>query len=246
MTSAMLRAALLAGVMVLGCKQSELTPCKRGATFEVRVVDNDSAYMKKLFAHVGSDRGGQPTDSVALAAGVRADVDQWRHDTVTEHGLPTGGKTYTDYYLYASDRGALERVLDAFEPPPADREVLLEYVVPVRSARDRRPWWRTYLVVKAPMLTTDAIGRASVGSNEVTNPSIENGPIVLLELTPAGRDAFAKGTAAAVGKKVATVLDGEVVNAPVIQEQITGGKLALNMRSVALANETATKLGCVK
>lgn len=49
-----------------------------------------------------------------------------------------------------------------------------------------------------------------------------------------------------MGRKVATLLDGEIVNAPIIQETITGGKLTLNMDSVALANETATKLGCVK
>lgn len=193
MTRDMLRGAVVASLIAVGCKGKELEPCKRGATFEVRVVDNDSAYMKKAFAHVGSDRDGNPTDPVALESGVRADVDQWMHDTVTADGLPTGTKRYTDYYVYAYEKGALERYLAALEPTPTDREIRIEHVVPRPSARDPRPLWRTYFVEKAPMLTTDAIGRASAGSSPVLNGAIEGGPIVLLELTPAGRDAFAKG-----------------------------------------------------
>jgi hypothetical protein len=242
----MLRGAVVASLLAVGCKNAELTPCTRGATFEVRVVDHDSAYMKTVFAHVGSDRGGQPTEPGALEAGIRADVDQWMHDRVTTDGLPTGMTQYTDYYLIAYDRAALDRYLAALEPPPADREIRIEHIVPLPDARDTRPQWRTYLVEKTPMLTTDAIGRARAGSNPAMNGAIAGGPIVTIELTPAGRAAFAKGTAAAVGRKVATILDGEIVNAPIIEEPITGGRLALTMRSVALANEAATKLGCVK
>lgn len=85
----------------------------RTAKLEMKVVDDcstynptgctkdnsahdGSPYMKKLFAKVGSDRQGQPTDPEAIRLEIRAEVDQWRPDE--------GGDTHTDYYLLAPDR----------------------------------------------------------------------------------------------------------------------------------------------
>jgi hypothetical protein len=244
MTTAM-RTLVVATVLLVGCKDADLKPCKRGATFEVRVVDNDSPYMKKVFRLVGSDRNGQPSDPAAQAAGIRAEVDQWSHDTVTDDGLPTGGKRYTDYYLYAHDSAALTKYVATLEPPPGDREIKVEPSPGIPDAVDPRPLWRTFLVEKTPMLTTDHVGRVNATTTELTE-NIKDLPIVLVELTPAGRDAFAKGTAAVVGRKVAVMIDGEIVNAPIIQAKIPGGKLSIRMSSPALANELATKLACVK
>lgn len=85
----------------------------RTAKLEMKVVDDcsvyspagctqatsahdGSPYMKKLFAHVGSDRKGNPSDPEAIRLDIRAEVDQWRPDE--------GGDTHTDYYLIAADR----------------------------------------------------------------------------------------------------------------------------------------------
>ncbi|NVB83750.1 MAG: protein translocase subunit SecD [Kofleriaceae bacterium] len=85
----------------------------RTAKLEMKVVDDcttynptgctkdnsthdGSPYMKKLFAKVGSNRQGQPTDPEAIRLEIRAEVDQWRPDE--------GGDMHTDYYLIAPDR----------------------------------------------------------------------------------------------------------------------------------------------
>ncbi len=85
----------------------------RTAKLEMKVVDDcttyspagctkdnsahgGSAYMKKLYAHVGSDRKGNPTEPKAIELEIRAEIDQWRPDE--------GGDTHSDYYLIAPDR----------------------------------------------------------------------------------------------------------------------------------------------
>jgi preprotein translocase subunit SecD len=85
----------------------------RTAKLEMKVVDDcttynpagctkdnsahgGSPYMKKLYAHVGSDRKGNPTDPKAMELEIRAEIDQWRPDE--------GGDAHTDYYLIAPDR----------------------------------------------------------------------------------------------------------------------------------------------
>jgi preprotein translocase subunit SecD len=71
------------------------TPSPKGCTTESSTHDG-SPYMKKLFAHVGSDKKGNPTDPEAAALGVKADVEQWKPDQ--------GGGVHTDYTLVAYDR----------------------------------------------------------------------------------------------------------------------------------------------
>ncbi|HEX5063584.1 MAG TPA: protein translocase subunit SecD [Kofleriaceae bacterium] len=85
----------------------------RTAKLEMKVVDDctvytpsgctaanstheGSPYMKKLYAHVGSDRKGVATDPEAVKLDIQADIDQWRPDE--------GGASHTDYYLLAPDR----------------------------------------------------------------------------------------------------------------------------------------------
>ena len=70
-------------------------PGPQGCTAASATHDG-SPYMKKLFAHVGSDRKGNPSEPEAVRLDVRAEVDQWRPDE--------GGSTHTDYYLMAYDR----------------------------------------------------------------------------------------------------------------------------------------------
>lgn len=58
---------------------------------------------------------------------------------------------------------------------------------------------------------------------------IENGNqnVVAIEFTDEGADKFADLTAANVGHKIAILLDGEVLTAPVVNEPITGGKAVI-------------------
>ncbi|MBA3458369.1 MAG: protein translocase subunit SecD [Deltaproteobacteria bacterium] len=72
----------------------------RTAKLEFKVVDENSEYMKRLYAHVGSEgKENRPTDPAAIAAEIRAEIDQWRPED--------GGGMRTDYFLMAHDREQL-------------------------------------------------------------------------------------------------------------------------------------------
>ena len=69
----------------------------RTAKLEFKVVDENSEYMKRLYAHVGSEgKENRPTDPAAIAADIQAEIDQWRPED--------GGGMRTDYFLMAHDR----------------------------------------------------------------------------------------------------------------------------------------------
>ena len=69
----------------------------RTAKLEFKVVDNNSEYMKRLYAHVGSEgKEGTPTEPRAIELEIRAEIDQWRPED--------GSGLQTDYFLLAHDR----------------------------------------------------------------------------------------------------------------------------------------------
>jgi preprotein translocase subunit SecD len=66
---------------------------------EFKVVDNNSKYMQALFKHVGSTgKEDQATDPGAVAYGIKARYEQWRHEE--------GGNREEDYYIEAFDFAA--------------------------------------------------------------------------------------------------------------------------------------------
>ncbi len=78
-------------------KQQTRDIIARTAKLEFKVVDDGSAFMNKLYAHVGSEgKEGKPTDPRAIRDGIRAEIDQWRPDD--------GGTLHTDYFLIGYDR----------------------------------------------------------------------------------------------------------------------------------------------
>jgi len=231
-------------VALAACGKSEVptTPCERDAKLEVRIVDNDAPFMKKLFAHVGSEgREGRPRDPAAIEAGVRADIDAWRTEQVTANGFPRDSQRETDYYLLALDRPALDRYLASYERPPDDREIRIEFVAarPDVEYLEARAHWRTYYVMKESMLDNREIGDVELATNPVTE-----GPMLVFELTSEGKRAFAKGTAATVGKKVATMIDGAILSAPIINGAITGGRFSINLPTQVAAEALLAKLRC--
>jgi ribosomal protein S24E len=77
----------------------------RTGKLEFKVVDDGSEYMKKVFAKVGLERDGAPTDPRAIADEIRAEVDQWRDEG--------DGSVHADHYLIAHDRMELVTVAQA-------------------------------------------------------------------------------------------------------------------------------------
>lgn len=80
-----------------------------------------------------------------------------------------------------------------------------------------------YVVGRKPLLTGDIVKRATAAIDPYTNE-----PVVSIELTPTGASAFAALTESAIGRRLAVVLNGHVISAPVIRERIEGGRLQVS------------------
>ena len=193
----------------------------RSGVLEFMVVDDGTAFMKRVFQKVGSDgMEGKATDPEALAAGISSGIDQWRPDAVDE--------THSDFYLRGPERGSLERYftrLAASDPAfavPDDRVLRFELVDP-ELAGDK-PLWRSYLLERKPVLTGAAIANAET----VTDPNLRR-PLVLLDFSRDGTRTFGDVTARIAGRKLAIVLDGTVKSAPIINEPIRGGRASITM-----------------
>jgi preprotein translocase subunit SecD len=236
-----MRAAILLVLVGCGHHDDERKPCtKPTAHLEIVSVDDNSAYMKSVYAHVGSDRHDQPTDPDAIAAGVSAEIDVWS-ETETKAGMELRGASHTDYYLIGHDRAALEKYLATLAPVPNDRKLVLEHVMPLPDAKDRRAYWRTYYVSTTKVIDETAI--ESANSVEPDDKRIYR-PAVIVKLTPTGQAAFAEATAKRVGHKMATIVDGVVVTAPVLNGAIKGGSVMISMPSTSDADQLFLRLGC--
>lgn len=220
----------------------------RGGKLAFHIVDNNADYMRRMFAHVGLENDGA-TDPRARADEIRAEVDQWR--------APAGDRQ-TDYYLFAYDReeevtperarqlgcasrdtpirclvtgrAVIQRYLDdlaAADPSfrvPEDRTIGYERVVRERDAGDPRPFWRTYYLERE-----SAVTGASVASAKGEIDTYSKHPVVMLEFDKSGAQAFGDLTARIAGKKLATVLDGRIQSAPVVNDPIRGGRAVITM-----------------
>jgi len=236
-----------------------------------QVVDNDSPFMKQVFAHVGQTRDGAPTDPAAIEAEIAAEIDQWRPDS--------GGETQTDYYLIAHDREAemplaearrigctyggapqdgkvrcrvtgrvaietyLRHLAEA-DPTrfklPDDRELGFELIQPRREAKDPRPVWRSYYLERGAALTGSSITNATSSNDPNTDAEI-----VLLDFGRDGGRVFGELTARITGKKLATILDGRIRSAPIINGPIRGGRASIWLGSDERAEREANELALV-
>lgn len=78
-------------------------------------------------------------------------------------------------------------------------------------------------------LSREAVVNAShVKKAEVTENAISKQKEISVTLNDEGRDRFAKVTKDAIGKRMAVVINGKIVQAPVIRSPITGGKFVIS------------------
>ncbi len=184
----------------------------RKGRVELKVVDDGSDYMKRVYARISSDPS-------ASSASIGAEVDEWSSDSGVHH---------TDYYLIANDKAAIERYvadLAAADPAfkvPDDRDLGFERIEP-RQPGDRVKW-RSYYLERAASLTGAAIADAQAAFDLTTNR-----PIVKVELGRKGARDFGDLTTRIVGKKLATIVDGRIASVPVVETPIRGGRLWITM-----------------
>lgn len=245
----------------------------RGGKLELLVVDDGSAYMRQLFAHVGADgAAGVPTDAAARTAGIRADVDMWR----TGDGSPQ----HVDYYLVASDREEMVTVAEArrlgcWIPTSAEHDGNVRCTTTGRSRIERyvselarqdpkfelpRDRQLAFERISPDPSSKDQRPRwrsyyvervAALTGNDVENATAALDPTnrwgVLLDFNRKGARALADLTARIVGKKLAIVLDGVIASAPIITGPINGGRAAIAMggSDPAAQKRDATELATV-
>lgn len=156
-------------------------------------------------------------DPRAAELGVRGEADYWRHEET--------GRQFEDFYLRADSREALETYLDELarrDPKPAvDYDALA--IEEVEPSPDRPGYARTYYLDRRVLLDSMDIADARVQLDEWRRP------IVMVEFTREGARRFAELTRQHLGDKLAILIDGRVMSAPVIQTEIAGGRAQITM-----------------
>lgn len=176
----------------------------RRAELGVHRVDHEHPGMRDLTLQARVDG----------PAGIEVQDDAWTG--------PDGSRT--ERFLRAEDRAALEAWLVSRASVVQlgdDRRVVFERVEPYGTTPVH---WRSHVIEVAPIVDGSDVVTAKIQYDPDTmRPQVE------LELDADGRDRFAAATAAALGRKLAILLDGRVVSAPIVWSEIPGGRITVTM-----------------
>jgi preprotein translocase subunit SecD len=140
-----------------------------------------------------------------------------------------GGVLVKDPYVYyASERETLERFfnnLPARWRLPATHKVAYGQT-PMMTRRGAEPeyLWRTHVIRSRADLTGDRIVDATVGFKADTGT-----PQVNVTFDRLGADAFENMSGENVGRKMAIVMDDNVVSDPIFNERIGGGNVVITL-----------------
>ncbi|WP_437586108.1 SecDF P1 head subdomain-containing protein [Sorangium sp. So ce1000] len=129
-------------------------------------------------------------------------------------------------------------------PVPSGRHFMAGYV-DERDERDNLEHigWRTYLVRGPATITGHDVASAQAALDD------RGEAYVSVELTDEGRERFAELSRESIKRRIAIVVDGIVLSAPVVQQAITGGRVQITMahgdpaEQMAQAEELAAALG---
>jgi preprotein translocase subunit SecD len=187
----------------------------RSSTLELRVVDDLST---------------------VLDAVTELPMDMSREtETLTSFRDPVGGVLSTSYLTASGPaaRAELERIVAALEPQ-GELEILLGRVESYDAPDPATavPSWRTYVVERRVHVDGSMVADAFVSVDDMMGR-----PNVMIELDGTGREAFARMTTDAVKRRIAIVVDGEVMSAPLVQEPITGGRAQITLGSYMTYDE---------
>gem|GEM_PF-2752671 len=170
-------------------------------------VYKPNTFMRDLSALVRSS-------ARAKELGIEAKRDGWRTEASNER--------FYDRFLLAKNRRVLETFVDSVvngkNGPKLSSDVVLGY------EHIGGVGWRTMLLRKKASLTGDDIERATVVFNRQTSI-----PEVLITLTKSGATRFGTATGMNVGRRLAIVVDGTIVSAPILQAKIMTGRSRITL-----------------
>ena len=138
-------------------------------------------------------------------------------------GRERGGRGTDSSFLLGPTRAAVEAAAQAVTFPEGRLVV----------SRDGTGF-RTWVVDPKPSLTGDAVASAE----GAVDPNV-GGPVVRLTFDAAGKTTFSAATMIGTDRRLGILLDGEVMSAPLVMEQIPGGKAVITLGRGATADEAA-------
>ncbi|MEL6195997.1 MAG: hypothetical protein AAFQ77_02975 [Myxococcota bacterium] len=134
------------------------------------------------------------------------------------------------------------KVLTHWVPQAAQPEVLCRWVSQTEASENAR-WLvgkeRDHWVARAVRdsgLTGSDVAHATASFDEMSQPTVQ------VSFTRRGTTRFAELTAELVGGKLAIVVDGELVTAPVVQQAITGGQAQIAFGGMTGGRKSAEAL----
>lgn len=183
----------------------------QGGVFGVHRVAHDHPVLAAL-------RGALARAPDAAGRQIAVATEEW--------SLPGGGGGFAaSTYLTAPDPVVLAAwvaeatTVDPAAAMPPGYRMAVEDLGSPGPAR-----WRSHLIEEVPVITG-----ADVQAVELTVEPASDRTAVVVTLDRRGAERFAEVTAETVGKKLAIVLDGRVLMAPVVQMTIPGGQLQVSM-----------------
>jgi hypothetical protein len=117
--------------------------------------------------------------------------------------------------------------LDARKLPPGDRFVFSQIVEENEITKQREAVGvRTYVAADKVLLTRDDIATATLGA--MPDKDNKPQPVVMIQLNPIASERFRDDTRKNVFRRLAVMTKGNVLMAPLIQDEIAGGKLTIS------------------
>ncbi len=191
---------------------------ERAAVLEMRMVDDETPfgttgkpYLQALY----------DADMITQGMGIAVNVGG-------DYGNEKGANVKDPYVFLARNKSDLEQFFDNL--PPAWRlpqSHMIAYGVEptvVRRGAPAEAIWRTYVVKSRAEVTGESIVAANVGFDAQTGT-----PEVNLKLDRVGADRFEAMSGENIGRKMAIMLDDEVMSDPIFNDRIPGGNVRITM-----------------
>jgi protein-export membrane protein SecD len=198
----------------------------RNASLEFRLVAHDTSVARALHRHVGPVDA--PRDPEAQRLGIKAYTDSWR----ARPHAPGRRRTTSSPPTIARRRAA--RCSNATSRPPPRPTRASSSATTTSSATSTSSRGLTPRIRSRTGAPTVSSARCGIDSRAVADVEVRHDPTfgrpeVFVVFTSHGRQVFAELTAASIGRKLAIVLDGRVVTAPIIQGEMRIGRVTISV-----------------
>lgn len=192
---------------------------ERAAVLEMRMIDDETPFGTT----------GKPYLQAVFEAGLVTQGMGISVNAMRPYGNDKGTQVKEWYAFLARDRESLEALFDNLPPewrlPPTHMIAYGRQPYVTRRGHAPESLWQTYVVKARAEVTGDSIVSAQVGFDQQTGTT----PEVNLKLDRMGADRFEAMSGENIGRKMAIMLDDEVMSDPVFNDRIPGGNVRITM-----------------